>query len=160
MAYCDPGLLSEVCLIRAVPRDVWQRSYAAKSIAWIVASACAAVIGCGGNEGAEVAGRVTLKGQPLANGTIAFRSVSGATGAYVSADIVDGSYQVTSHVPPGRYHVDVRSMRKTGRKVMSPFKVEIDEVVDIIPAHYTSGESEIATELAPGANVFDVDLKP
>jgi hypothetical protein len=147
-------------LAGAVSRSIWRSGHVPMEFSWMVVVACAAVFGCGKENGAEVAGHVTLNGQPLASGTVAFRSMSGSTGAYVSADIVEGFYQTASQLPAGKFHVDIRSMRKTGRKVMSPFKVEIDEVVDLVPARYASGASEISAELVPGPNVFDIDLKP
>ena len=58
----------------------------------------------------------------------------------------------------GKNTVQINAVRKTGKKIQSPFGPGlIDEVAEAIPKRYNT-KSEISREVKPGNNQFDFDL--
>lgn len=72
--------------------------------------AVAATAGCGGPYDATLTGTVTLDGNALPRGTVAFHPLSGGPGAYATID-PDGTYDVRTGrergLPAGEYEVTV-----------------------------------------------------
>jgi hypothetical protein len=120
--------------------------------------------GCGQSDRASVSGRVTLDGQPLQSGSITFFP-TGNTKGPTAGDVIEGGiYSVSASRGPvaGQYRVEIRSMRKTGRKIRVPVPAPpgtmMDELVSGIPAIYND-ESTLTAEVIKGKNHFDFDLK-
>jgi hypothetical protein len=91
---------------------------------------------CGpqGAERATVRGQVTLDGAPLKQGSILFLPMAGNAGVATGGPIVDGKYELTGDSGPniGLHRIEVRAVRKSGRKEQKPFApagemVETDE---------------------------------
>lgn len=92
--------------------------------------------GCGddGPPRGKVSGQVTLDGAPLPQGSILFVPIEGNKGVAAGGQIVDGKYSLTGDagVSLGANRVEIRSLRKSGRKEQKPFApqgemVEVDE---------------------------------
>jgi len=123
--------------------------------------------GCGGRAGPEraaVGGRVTADGQPVQNGSISFVPTGDTTGPSSGGKITGGSYNIARQHGPvvGRHRVEIRAMRKTGRKVEAgqpaPPGTLIDETEQFIPPKYNT-QSELTAEIQPGSNDLDFDLQ-
>lgn len=117
--------------------------------------------GCDKGDGvrrAAVEGRVTLDGVEIKEGTIAFRR-SDNTQVATSGSISAGRYSIPADRGPavGSNRVEIRAMKKTGRKVQAPMSnpgVMTDETVEAVPSRY-NGNSTLVTDIKPGVNVFD-----
>lgn len=91
--------------------------------------------------GATVSGKVTLKGQPLAEGEVMFVSLDQKSPKVVTAKVKDGDYAAKG-LPPGKYAVAV-----SGEKAKVPAKFA------------TIDTSALRVEVKAGANRLDFDLK-
>jgi len=124
--------------------------------------------GCGGSgSGVDVSGSVTVDGQSLESGSIAFIPLPGTRGRSAGAEIIQGAYSVAaeSGPAPGKYRVEIKAMRKTGRRFKDGFPHPPDDMVDeieqFLPPKYNA-QSELTAELKPGGNhgvSFDLTLK-
>jgi len=124
-------------------------------------TATSAISGCGGPYDASVSGAVTLDGQIVPRGTVAFHPVTGGPVAYAPIRS-DGSYVVRTGreegLPAGEYQVTVMSNElpaqletKEGRP-QPPGKA-------ITPPWYCSKEtSGLQFTVEPGANEIDLEL--
>ncbi|MBN2296899.1 MAG: hypothetical protein JXM70_31020 [Pirellulales bacterium] len=114
--------------------------------------------GCGGENRGEVAGQVTLDGQPVDGGEIRFLPNVGLPSR---ARIANGQYTIPKATGPsvGPVRVEITWVRKTGRKVtdMIPGPM-IDETTQCIPERYNRN-SELEVEIQPGTNRHDFELK-
>lgn len=111
----------------------------------------ATIAGCGVSP-MELAGTVTFKDQPVYGGTIHFESLAtGENGRRVSAgcSLDGGKFSIPSKhgLAPGKYHVTIVAVQKTGRKVTMPMRGELDEVEEI-PAQDLQQDIEITKENA------------
>ena len=110
----------------------------------LCAAAAMAAVGCGGPaksyKTADVAGTVTLDGQPIQKGVINF--IGNETGEG-SAEIVAGKF-TAREVPLGKVRIFVVATRETGKMVPGSSE-PVPEIESIIPAKYSQGiEAEIA----------------
>lgn len=122
--------------------------------------------GCGPPkpELSEVFGKVTFDGDPVEEGSIAFVPVEGTTGPTAGGVITAGSYDVTERGPaPGKYRVEIRASRKTGRQIEagtpSPPGTMVDEIEHYIPAKYNTS-SELTVDITTGRNEHNFPLEP
>ena len=122
--------------------------------------------GCAQSNGpvrVAVAGKVTLDGTPIAEGTINLLPASGTKGPTAGAPITDGLYAIAAAKGPcvGRYRVEIRGSKKTGRQVPAPGPktsgLVVDEILEIVPKRYNA-ESTLEAELKPGQNELDYSL--
>jgi hypothetical protein len=119
-----------------------------------------AVVGCG-KARTRVAGTVTINGSPMDRGVIAFDPLDPSLGPKVGGKIMDGAYELdpTRGPFPGKYRVEIRWMKATGKK----FKNDdggIEEVrVEGLPAKYHD-ESELTAEIGGWGNKLDFDVTP
>lgn len=125
-----------------------------------VLPALVAPVGCGEPRQESVSGRVTLDGQPLADGTIEFDPESG-TGLALGGLIEEGRYALPNPpgLPPGRYSIRIRSR---GGAAALPRKPDMDltnpGAREQIPSRYNDA-TELHAGVAPGAsNRFDFEL--
>jgi hypothetical protein len=119
--------------------------------------------GCGGAGGLAISGKVTLDGRPLERGNIAFVPEAGAGTAGAAAEIADGAYAIPAAQgpTPGRYRVEVHSVRPTGATAKKPVDPDYagEQTVDLIPPRYHR-DSTLAAEVKAGApNTFDFALE-
>lgn len=122
-----------------------------------VALTVATLLGCGSRV-ATVSGKVTLDGQPVANGTIAFVPADGAT-ASAEAKIKDGYYSL--QMPPGRKRVQISAMKVTGQRVVyegDPKSPVVDNVEEIIPPQYNAATT-LTCEAPGGSAKQNFELK-
>lgn len=121
----------------------------------VVIAAC----GCGTKNVASVHGKVTLDGEPVAIGNIAFVPPSGS-GSRAAASIEQGGYTIpaSDKLAPGTYRVEVSWHKPTGRKIASADPgMMIDETREAVPAKYNT-DSTLRAEIAGGEVVKDFAL--
>jgi hypothetical protein len=85
-----------------------------------------------------VKGKVTLDGQPLTNGTIAFLATTEGQ-RQAGGPIVNGVYDIPEGQGPnaGPHRVEIRSMKPTGKKFKDSDTGEmIDQMVEALPPRY------------------------
>lgn len=134
-----------------------------KLLCFVMATAC--MLGCNGNgpNRSEIRGNVSLDGVPLENGSILFTPIDGTDGLAAGGRIEQGNYQLTAANGPtvGWNRVEIRGMRKTGKKLPKPFAPPgemIDEMVEAVPPKYNS-LSTMKVEVKPTENIADFDLE-
>ena len=119
-----------------------------------------AVLGCAGSKRASVTGKVTFDGQPLEEGRITFVPDQSNPGPTAGAAVVKGTYTVpaANGVFVGKNTVQINAVRKTGKKIQSPFGPGlIDDVSEFVPKKYNL-QSELSRDIKPGKNELDFDL--
>lgn len=116
--------------------------------------------GCMGSDrplSASVAGSVTMDGQPIQKGLIVFLPTGTATGPSVTAEIVNGIYELPPDKGPmiGTNRVEITAHRPTGKKIPAgppgPPDAMIDEIEAIVPAKYNV-QSTLSVEINPYKN--------
>lgn len=116
-----------------------------------------AVAGCGHNA-STVVGSVTLDGQLIENGTIAFTPVDGKT-ATAGAFITKGNF--SQQVPVGLMKVAITSPRNSGKRKATSYDgtpVEIDLITESIPKRYNK-KSTLSIDVKQGVNRVQYDLQ-
>ncbi|MBX6314854.1 MAG: hypothetical protein IRY99_18335 [Isosphaeraceae bacterium] len=125
-----------------------------------------AVAGCGGSSSDSlprepVSGKVTLDGQPLAEGTIQFLPASEGQGMATASGgmIKDGSYSVPRDTGPvpGTYKVMIFSSGG-GKAEAEPGK-GVTLPKELIPPQYNAQTTLTAEVKKGGDNTFNFDLK-
>lgn len=119
------------------------------------------VLGCTrGPQRASVHGEVRVGGEPLETGSINFIP-AGGNGPTAGAAVTNGYYEIAVDrgVLVGQNRVEVRGIRKTGRKVRNPFNLDeqVDELVEAVPKEFNE-LSTLERDVAPGNNSLDFDL--
>jgi hypothetical protein len=110
------------------------RSKFAKPIIMIISClATAALWGCHSQRkypGAHLAGSVSIDGQPVEDGSIAFTPSGSAKGPAVGAKITAGHYDCP-YVPLGDSLVQIYALRPTGKmiEVMGSMRPEMEDLV-------------------------------
>jgi len=112
--------------------------------------------GCSDSKRGVVSGSVTIDGQPVKSGSIAFFPIdekSPTTGA----SITDGQY--TAQVPLGQTKVQIRVAKKNGEKKLyntpdSPVQPIMKET---LPAKYND-DTELQLDVKPGNTVKNFEL--
>ncbi len=133
----------------------------------MLAATCAAaslLLGCSGPETGTLAGKVTVGGKPLTQGSVLFENAE--TGVSVNAPLgPDGAYTVKTHdragLPPGKYKVAVTPSTFGGGEaplVEAPSKQA--PAASEIPAKCRStATSGLSVTVKAGANpAFDIAL--
>ncbi|MDY0170811.1 MAG: hypothetical protein RBS80_29990 [Thermoguttaceae bacterium] len=125
------------------------------------------VIGCCGCDShhgvrrAAVRGKVTLDGEAIREGSIAFYPSGDAKGPVAGGTVENGRYSIPGDSGPviGSNRVEIHAWRKTGRKVQME-RAEpgtlIEEMVDVVPQRYFT--SPLMAEIRSGKNTFDFEL--
>lgn len=113
----------------------------------------ASAVGCFGSSGPPtgwVEGTVTLKGTPLADGSVKFYSTANGEGALVALDPA-GKYRTKATLPTGEYKVAaLPKFGEPGKPAPPPTK---------IPKKYQSeASSGLALKVEPGRNTFDIKI--
>jgi hypothetical protein len=126
----------------------------------LAAMSLAVLLGCSQAKRMAIEGTVTLDGQPLEKGSIAFRPLPGTTGPTAGAAIVRGKFVISPSGGPfaGSFVVEISNVRPTGRKVEGPRGL-VDEHLEFLPARYNA-QSELRAEVkTDGPNSFEFSLK-
>lgn len=116
----------------------------------------AAALGCSADNGmVEVAGEVTLEGEPVAEGMIGFVPVDGR-GASAEALIEDGAYSVV--MPAGKKKVVIYGQQQVGEKFPWGKDGQAMPILkEIVPARYNVN-SQLTVDVRSGQNVHDFRL--
>jgi hypothetical protein len=127
-------------------------------LAAVLCLACLA--GCGGTGQAEVEGTVLYDGQPIKGGSIAFLPAGTDQGRAGGGTILDGRYHIPAKFGPlpGRYRVEIRWAKPTGRQFISETGHTLDVTEEGLPEKYND-KSELTAELKSGKNTVNFDLK-
>lgn len=126
----------------------------------VLAAVSVALVGCGGTPRGDVAGQVTLDGQPIDGGEIRFLP---NVGIPARANIVQGRYAIPAATGPslGTVRVQVHWVRKTGKRVpaMAPALpgTMIEEAAESVPERFNRN-SELTAEIQLGKNTVDFSL--
>jgi hypothetical protein len=115
--------------------------------------------GCSGQNSASVHGKVTLDGEMVSAGNIAFLPAA-AGGRKVAAAIEQGLYSIpaSQKLEPGKYRVEISWHKPTGRKVASADPgMTIDETREAVPAKYNR-DSTLTVEIGGGEVEKDFSL--
>lgn len=119
----------------------------------------ALVSGCGQRlpAGPTVSGRVTVDGVPLEQGSILFVPV-GREGTASGGLIAGGRYEIGGRgVALGVNRVEIRALRKSGRRIQAPVAKEgqlIDEEEEAIAEQFNSSSS-LSADVKPGSQNID-----
>lgn len=125
---------------------------------------CAFLAGCGGSTKKTIHGTVTVAGQRPDSGEIHFVPLGDTPGALNVTKIVDGQYRFDARggLPPGKFRVQVRALKKTGRMVEENNGYEmvmVEETVRIGPPEYAGENSPLVKEVTPDSDGrIDVDI--
>ncbi len=128
----------------------------------VVATAASLLIGCQGGMQpdyaalnlAEVTGRVTYDGNPLADGYIIFENENG-TFSYGNTDS-SGSYRLMYNSEKSGIAPGMKTVRITGQS-FSDEEEEFSDAPERIPAKYNT-QSELRVEVVPGSQTHNFDL--
>ena len=120
--------------------------------------------GCGGGNAncGDISGAVKLDGKPLEQGSILFTPMQGTSGSVTGGTIENGRYKFSGATAPaiGWNRVEIRAMRKTGKKIPKPFAPPgqtVDEQIEAIPPPFNS-QSNLKVEVKHGENTADFDV--
>ncbi|HEY2413132.1 MAG TPA: hypothetical protein VGI40_12860 [Pirellulaceae bacterium] len=118
-----------------------------------------ALAGCDRGSGAAVNGTVTLDGVPLDEATITFVPETGGQRQAAWAPIAGGKYAIdsSSGLGSGQFRVEIRAVR-SGNEKANPNDPTLMTAKEIVPSKYNSN-SELSTEIRPGKNTANFDLK-
>ena len=129
---------------------------------WLLIGVFAVLMGgCGGKTG-ELTGRVTFQNKKLQQGTV----LVAASGGSMHSGVIqsDGTYTIPG-IPVGPAKIAVNCPDPREVKVIPRKKEEKRAAVDVskwtaIPEKYADPkESGLSTEIRPGSNTFNIDLK-
>jgi hypothetical protein len=128
------------------------------------------VTGCGSSGRVAVSGVVTVNGQPLEGGDIAFTPVSPDRGPSGGAAITHGTYRIPAEqgLLPSQYNVQIHAFRGTGKKTWDGMgepnapasqKHFVEEMEQYIPSKYNDATELAATIVVGKTNRLDFDLQ-
>jgi hypothetical protein len=123
----------------------------------LVVPLLAALAGCDSTK-SSVTGAVTLDGEPVRSGSIAFVKTEGDL-AREGAVIQDGKFHAV--LPPGKYKIELNAQKVVGTRKQKGFDgaEEVVELTDeLFPPRYNSN-TELIEVIKPGANTLNFDLK-
>jgi hypothetical protein len=126
--------------------------------------------GCGSSNRGAVTGKVTVNGELLKEGQLAFVPLDSGLGPSAGAGIINGEYKIDAAKGPlaGEYRVEINAFRKTGKKTWDGMGDEqgpagkknfVEEVEAFIPPKYNTASELRATIKAGEVNVYDFDLE-
>jgi hypothetical protein len=118
-----------------------------------------ALAGCGAKSAPSVHGKVTLDGESVTEGSIAFYPQD-AKGPKAAAAIESGVYAISPEdkLSPGKYRVEISWRRPTGKKMPSADPgITVDETREAVPAKYNT-DSTLIAEIGSGETEKDFVL--
>ena len=119
-------------------------------------------IGCGGDSSGRqpVAGMITLKGQPLAEGTISFASKAMAPEIFSGALIKEGRFTVPAHAGllPGAYIVRISAPQGGAVAAEAAPGVSGPPAKELVPPEFNAA-SKLEFQVQPGGkNQFELNI--
>lgn len=135
-----------------------------------VVSLCAAVAGCSrrayeGDQRFAISGTVTVDGQPLDLGVIAFMpqgTGDNIKGRVAGSPIRDGKYTIPEEKGPtaATYRIEIHWNKRTGKQIPNPMDPSemTDELMEGLPDKYHKN-SELTADVSEKQTTFDFDLK-
>jgi hypothetical protein len=125
---------------------------------WAIAFALLGGLACGCGSGGrgDLTGEVTLDDRPLERGSILLVPLDPSTGTAAGGEVRDGAFSLTGKQAPavGAYRVEIRAMKKSGRKVQKamgqPGELE-DEVVEAVAPRFNSATG-LQVDVKAGGN--------
>jgi hypothetical protein len=113
-----------------------------------------------------MSGTVTVDGEPIEVGRIAFVDPSSSGSADLRAsggEINDGRFSVSEELgsTAGTYQVRISWLRKTGKKWRDPYTSDVvwyDERKEALPERFHGPNSELSAEVPSPDNTYDFDL--
>lgn len=129
----------------------------------IVLLSCLAGCGSGGPTLYGVSGVVMLDDVEIKQGSITFVPAAGTEGPSGGAEIVNGAYKIPPEkgLAAGKYKVEVRSQKKTGKKIEvgspTPPGTMMDETVEAVAPKFNT-ESKLETEITGNQESLDFDV--
>lgn len=110
---------------------------------------------------ADVVGKITLDGAPVAPGVVIFSAVGGGKNSSRGKIVQGGNYfLVTQHsrgIDPGSYRVSVRVFEKG--KAPGPGERASANLPPLVPERYLQpATSGLEFEIQPGSNTIDIEL--
>lgn len=121
-------------------------------------AAVMAITGCSRGDGRQrITGRVTLDGQPLAQGAINFRPAPGVSANSSGGPIKAGQFELPADrgLVPGRYMVTVTAMQETGRMIEDE---QMGTIAETAPVQFKEAGSLEATVEAGQRADFEFTL--
>lgn len=117
-----------------------------------------------------IEGQVTLDGQPLAGGQIAFIPLGAASAPTAGATIEGGRYRIAAERGPfpGEYRVEIRAFRGTGKRVWDGMGDEnapasqkrfVEELEQYLPREYNDESTLRVTISDAKVNRHDFSLR-
>jgi hypothetical protein len=128
--------------------------------------ACTAGAGCGGrgydgDQRFPLSGTVTVDGEPMEYGVIAFIP-DGEEARVSGSPIRNGTYSIPEEkgANAGSYRVEIHWNKLTGKRIRNPLDATemIDEMEEGLPPRYHKN-SELTAEVSAEQTTFDFDLK-
>ncbi|QDT99077.1 hypothetical protein [Gimesia aquarii] len=133
------------------------------SVFLILVCLIGAIVGCGGSSDGPakfpVSGKVTLDGEPLAEGDIIFRDVEGSA-ASAAGKIEEGEYSLRSTA--GKKAVVITATKEIPGKTVvggAPDDVPTPAIEQYLPAQYNTKTTLDANVSDSGSNEFSFELK-
>ncbi|MDB4638064.1 carboxypeptidase-like regulatory domain-containing protein [bacterium] len=129
--------------------------------AWLIAIVSFSLAGCGASDPLQrqqVSGEVSLKGTPIAEGTIEFSPVGEGTAS--GAMIEAGKFTIPANkgLPPGEYIVRISASNSDAEQVEMPG--ESNKIAEeLIPPEYNVESDVKFTVSLEGENIFTLDIE-
>ena len=124
----------------------------------VIVFAIFTVPGCNNDGTVKISGKVTVDGEPVESGSVAFAPADGKT-SVEGAEIVNGEYN--AKVPPGDKIVRIRGMKLQPSEVydaVSQTKHVSSTAIRITDAKYEAADSPLRAAVAKSGEVHDFDL--
>jgi hypothetical protein len=144
---------------------MYRRLVALGVLVTCAALTCAELAGCGrksytGDQRFPLSGKVTVNGQPIQLGVIAFMP-QGDKARVSGGPIRGGNYSIPEEngANAGTYHVVIHWNKMTGKKIPNPLDRTqiIDEMEEGLPPKYHKN-SELTAEVSADQTTFNFDL--
>jgi len=134
-------------------------------LVFVAASVVVAAAGCGDNLGGRVpvSGKVTVKGQPLAEGVIYFVPLA-SQGSQANKPLANGEFRFegAEGLQPGRYQVRLSSAAKgttvNDEEAGGPGGSANVTFAELIPPDWSDKSKQEVTVTADGKNEFAFDI--
>ena len=109
------------------------------------------LVGCGGGSARlPIAGSVTFDDAPIEEGSITFLPLDTEKQFTAGATITAGNYAVPAAqgLAPGKYRVEIKASRKTGKKIVDDMRRPpdnmVDEIEQFVPAKFNTASTLVA----------------
>ncbi len=109
--------------------------------------------GCGDSRRNNVAGNVTVNGEPLEAGYIQFLPLENTASPTAGAEIHQGRYEIPATGGPftGEFRVEITASRNTGRTTRDPDSGEVVNVTEQYLPHHYNQQSELRARIESGS---------